>query len=1348
MPPNTQGVWLGVVQAPGDSRDIGDNLGTYALHAVLLRTGRILLWSGLTEGAGFVYRSWSWDPGEPVANALGRWFIPDFDAGGTRAAPPGPEPSWNDDHQIDLFCSHHVVLEDGRVLAIGGAGEVSEGSASGNSALHVYDPIAERWSKLPQSMSTPRWYPTGVVIADARVVVFSGRSPTGIAQSVEIIGTPNLQPAIVSGGDRSLYIFPGMHMVPGGKVFYTGTSWQYDSGADPTVLAGDLRTASFRMTGPTSGTWDTYNDAGGQPLGPVVRYREEGTSCLLPPAQDGRILLVGGSWTGNRAGLTRAENCEILETQDGPPRWVAAGDMRRRRTNVHTVLLPDGNVLIVGGHGNEKRNHGAGLSNIATDDGHANTAEMLDPRVTYDPANVNAAFTDMATMGNSRLYHSTALLLPDGRVWTAGGEDNHATSNEQKTMELYEPPYMHQGTRPTITAIDGTGGPNDEIFYGGEFTIHTLEPASLFRSVVLMRPGSTSHHTDSDQRHVPLPFLVNTGNELRVHVNIDATVAPPGYYMVWALDTANLPCQRALFVRLSQRHIELITDRSTFSFEEVSTIPGGRVEDSMFVHCYGFAPAELGITTPTPTSAQVTAWAPPIALTESGTPVTTLSAPPTAMLLEDPARSLDLPQRITFRYAMSFPDLSVFPALGSDRVLDAGTAALGQTAFGHLRLTRQGNPYMTDGSVHWLSTDVRVFRVRAGESMFGHTISTTAPDPHEYIQMLLTEWDNNQALASHPFASIAEGQAESALQWANVDTDGVRVFNFAVARVRFRAATVPAANARAFFRLFTTSAANLDFDINTTYRTHIAGGRAVPLLGVIDTEAVTIPFFAQAREADMTLQHDDANVKTLPATGDEARRYFGAWLDFNEPVDRFPRNPGTANGPFTGTLESIQSLIRGRHQCLVAEINIDSDPNRAGDNPANSDNLSQRNLAIIGSDNPGPVDAHAVHLTFDLKPTWHVPEKPRHPWELDRFRPKRTVADHGEHAHHEGHHDDHDDNEHHHHDDEDTEVVAANDDVETRNDVTAEHGVAEMSPAAIYRTRRVFVRPGTEVHEHEAQEDLRGPVPDELMILWGDLPRNSFATVYLPSVSADEILDHATRHGGFDRLERIDDHTIGLAIGDVTYLPVPSRVDGNTAGLLTITLPPTVRVREEFVVVVKQISKSEQRVVGTFELRIPVSTGEALLADEIHALGVVRHVRSRIPTNDRWAPIFARYEKGIAGRVAGFGGDPTAVKPSPNGHPTREPCAPEPPCPEATSRPCPPRRGGRLGVAIRNACKLLRERADKVLPCECGGDHTQAEHSGHTHGPGAPVHGRGDDAGHTHTHVPGEPAHDHGDHHH
>ena len=266
-----------------------------------------------------------------------------------------------------------------------------------------------------------RWYPTAVVLGDGRVAVFSGRPDRGIEDTAEVINPESLKSELIDGGKRKLYIYPGMVMVPGGDIFYVPTAWQYEGAGNVNeVKAGLGPTASFRMTGATTGTWSEHDD----PIDPTERLfpanflREEGTFVLLPPARAGRIMVIGGGFatdpndniTANQVS-TQMDSCEILHTQ-GAPHWTSAGRMRRPRSNVHAVVLPDGKVLIVGGHDGAKRVH--------TND--QNIPEMFDPTVPPDPADPHAAFTDMATMGSSRLYHAAALLLPDARVLVAGAK--------------------------------------------------------------------------------------------------------------------------------------------------------------------------------------------------------------------------------------------------------------------------------------------------------------------------------------------------------------------------------------------------------------------------------------------------------------------------------------------------------------------------------------------------------------------------------------------------------------------------------------------------------------------------------------------------------------------------------------------------------------------------------------------------------------------------------------------------------------------------------------------------------------------------------------------------------------
>jgi hypothetical protein len=220
MAEDTEGKWLGVTKAPGDRRILTDGEGVYAVHGALLRTGRVILWAGgLESETATLFRSWTWDPATftDPANALtgveGRWFLPEFDATGAQPSPPGDSPDWDDNPDIDLFCAHHVTLEDGRLLAVGGTKRPP--FSAGSKSIFTYDPGAERWAPHSPGLQKGRWYPTAVVLRDGRIAIFSGRPGSGIEETAEILNPETLQSSTISGGSRRLYIYPGMVMVPG-----------------------------------------------------------------------------------------------------------------------------------------------------------------------------------------------------------------------------------------------------------------------------------------------------------------------------------------------------------------------------------------------------------------------------------------------------------------------------------------------------------------------------------------------------------------------------------------------------------------------------------------------------------------------------------------------------------------------------------------------------------------------------------------------------------------------------------------------------------------------------------------------------------------------------------------------------------------------------------------------------------------------------------------------------------------------------------------------------------------------------------------------------------------------------
>ncbi|MGE5384324.1 MAG: hypothetical protein ACM3SV_00385, partial [Betaproteobacteria bacterium] len=546
------------------------------------------------------------------------------------------------------------------------------------------------------------------------------------------------------------------------------------------------------------------------------------------------------------------------------------------------------------------------------------------------------------------------------------------------------------------------------------------------------------------------------------------------------------------------------------------------------------------------------------------------------------------------------------------------------TANGQIELIKQANPYITNGETSWLSIDLRVFQVKAGEGRFGVTMGGSPGDAPGFIQSVmgaLTAGGGSAGGQSFE-TDLSLDEDTSVLSLMPQDGDGNAVFNFALARVRMRGLTLDAQNTRVFFRLFEAQHTNVAFDQGTTYRRFsdgTPGGHAIPLAGILGGEYVTLPCFATPRvdttATSMTAQFDAPNVQTIVhnPTGAEVDTFFGCWLDTNQPGQKvLPETPpgGNPDGPFGGTLLSVEEVIvRNPHQCLVAEIAFDpvAIPNNA--DPSTSDKLAQRNLAFGPAPNPGVEASRRVPQTFALKPT--VPA-----------------------------------------------ILAA------------------------------------------------GLPPDELMIDWGNTPVGSTAQIYLPAVKADAVLDLARRMYAIQQLKRVDEHTLECQVEGTTYVPIPGAPGVEFAGLFTVDLPLGIKKGQRFDIVVRQVTSASgtvapppppppgialertitrprpqsmastggdlihwRRVMGAFQIAIPVSTKAHLLGREESLLSILRWIDKAIPLHSRWYPVFKRYLHQIAGRVDGFGGDSGSVPPTPGGvwhhhpRPCDEPCD-KPPCHE------------------------------------------------------------------------------------
>jgi hypothetical protein len=217
---------------------------------------------------------------------------------------------------------------------------------------------------------------------------------------------------------------------------------------------------------------------------------------------------------------------DIVDLNAASPHYVVGPDMAHARGLHNCVILPDRTVLVSGGgYRGETR------------------ADAVHQAELYDPA--TNAFRSAGTQLVSRLYHSIALLLPDGRVITAGS--NPDRGDDELRLELYHPPYLFRGPRPFIQDVP------QEWVYGSEVAIHTPQ-ASEIKWAHLIRPMAVTHSDDTSQRLIDLPIRERDACHLHVAVTENPNLAPPGWYLLFLCDKAGIPSV-ARWIHLDRRPI-------------------------------------------------------------------------------------------------------------------------------------------------------------------------------------------------------------------------------------------------------------------------------------------------------------------------------------------------------------------------------------------------------------------------------------------------------------------------------------------------------------------------------------------------------------------------------------------------------------------------------------------------------------------------------------------------------------------------------------------------------------------------------------------------------------------------
>jgi Domain of unknown function (DUF1929)/Bacterial Ig domain len=392
----------------------------------------------------------------------------------------GTQTPVNVDTGFNIFCSGLAHLIDGRMFMAGGN---KDQALNGIVQTHLFDPATNSWSLGP-NMAAGRWYPTVTPLNNGEMLITSGRVDTPEVRTL----AGNLRS--LSTASLSLPLYPWMDVAPNGLAFYSG----------PDQLLRALNPSG-------TGSWQTFGQRDSI-------NRDYGGHAIF---DIGKMLVAGGG--------PSTKDARVVDFSGPTPQVSSTAPMAFGRRQHNLTVLADGSVLATGGNS-------SGASLIDMNAG-------VYPAELWSPA--TGQWRTLASMQVTRQYHSTALLLPDGRVLSAGGGicgTCDTVGYLAKNAEIFSPPYLFQadGTlapRPPVTAAPAS------TTYGATMMIGTSDPSSIQR-VALIRLGAVTHSNNMEQRYIPLSFTAGA-TSLTATAPANANIAPPGIYMLFIIDANGVP---------------------------------------------------------------------------------------------------------------------------------------------------------------------------------------------------------------------------------------------------------------------------------------------------------------------------------------------------------------------------------------------------------------------------------------------------------------------------------------------------------------------------------------------------------------------------------------------------------------------------------------------------------------------------------------------------------------------------------------------------------------------------------------------------------------------------------------
>jgi hypothetical protein len=692
--------------------------------------------------------------------------------------------------------------------------------------------------------------------------------------------------------------------------------------------------------------------------------------------------------------------------------------------------------------------------------------------------------------------------------------------------------------------------------------------------------------------------------------------------------------------------ITLILERSTFSEDEAPS--GSTFAGAVLVTVDGLKPSQFpgpggGVNALGDNPPGLSDWA-PVVTVGGGLPI---AIEPTRIDSDDPAHP-DRLQRFTFTYRLRFTG-DAFTFLGTNlpvpvtATLNATGVAAALTDDAWLQLVHSANPYMLDlednNTATWLSSDVKTFHVVEGQTFHGVNLPLGA--------------DRNAALAfinslastmtSATFTSLPPAQADSVLSSLPTTTamPPLKVYNFALARVRLSTSGADANPVRVFFRIFTTQTTaaltyNLDMGgmpVDGYLRT--AGASPIALPGTQDGGAawLSFPFFAQTRTTPPTGQVDTNNAQPIAAA--TGLRIFGALVDNNLAGDYLPEIPGSPDPAVP-----LSQLMMGEHQCIVVQVEFAGAPIVNGARPWTSDKLSQRNLAVNPVANPGLDGSRVALHTFEIEATPYAISDALPPDELLLDWSDDTPAGTMLRLH--------------------IPSWRAQDVVDLADRFYARHEIAAIDAHTIELPgggKRYLPIPMSMVRQTGviAAEFPLGIRKGQRFDVSVRHITNKSRQAKVPPAKAERIsLEEAERllaglarpniAGGVDQPQDVQAKG-AFAVGENKVLVTDLTMlddSGDHAVLIEHPAPAAVAAA-------MAEAGLWRETIGAFQLGVPVSTKDEMLFHHMRLLSVMRWRSARLSRNGRWRATMLYYVGLLAEKVQALGGNPWTVPATPDG---------------------------------------------------------------------------------------------------